>query len=98
MNHYGLDRDVQSIVDRWDSPVPLLFIYATLQLRNDTSCFSVNRCLHMNCVGGTEIAGFNSVPDLMVGASTMSLRSAFYYRYCYVYYSLQTIVGEGTSS
>ena len=50
----------------------------------------------MDSTGKTEVVNFNNVPDLRVGASTISLLSAFYY--CYCYYSLQTIVGEGISS
>ncbi len=52
----------------------------------------------MDFAGKTEIIGFKNVPDLRAGASAISLRSAFYYRYYYIYYSQQTIVGEGISS
>ncbi len=52
----------------------------------------------MNCAGKTETIGLNNVPDLRVGASAISLLSVFYYRCCYIYYSQQTIVGEGISS
>ncbi len=51
--------------------------------------------IHMDFTGKTHV---NNVSDLMIGAITISLQSAFYYRYYYIYYSLQTIVGGGTSS
>ena len=59
---------------------------------------SSDRYILMNCAGKTEFIGLRNVPDLRVGVSVISLRSAFYYRYYYIYYSQQTIVGEGISS
>ena len=50
----------------------------------------------MNFAGKINVG--DNVPELRIRSLAIGLQIAFYYRYYYGYYSLQTMVGEEISS